>query len=138
MDPYVNVYNTYNGAVPSGNFSTPYQQQPWLMVSFSLHVVTFLFIAHHLINRPTKAPCQHTLRLRIESIAELKLKLMDDFQEFVSSMPNFQVGFIEGRSTQQWMVAREDLNTMYASAKDDEITLVWQESQSIGAGYSEL
>ena len=48
---------------------------------------------------------------------------MDDFQELVSSTPKFQVGFIEGRSTQQWMVAREDLNTMYASAKDDEITL---------------
>ena len=48
---------------------------------------------------------------------------MDDFQEFVSSTPNFQVSFIEGRSTQQWMVAREDLSTVYASAKDDEITL---------------
>ena len=66
----------------------------------------------------------HQVSSRFESIAELKLKLMDDFQEFVSSTPNFQVGFIEGRSTQQWMVAREDLNTMYASAKDDEITLV--------------
>ena len=65
----------------------------------------------------------HQVSSRFESVAELKLKLMDDFQEFVSSTPNFQVGFIEGRSTQQWMVAREDLNTMYASAKDDEITL---------------
>ena len=65
----------------------------------------------------------HQVSSRFESIAELKLKLMDDFQEFVSSTSNFQVGFIEGRSTQQWMVAREDLNTMYASANDDEITL---------------
>ena len=65
----------------------------------------------------------HQVSSRFESIAELKLKLMDDFQEFVSSTPNFQVGFIEGRSSQQWIIAREDLNTMYMSAKDDEITL---------------
>ena len=30
----------------------------------------------------------------------------------------FKVGFIEGRSTQQRIVAREDLAAMYASAKD--------------------
>lgn len=36
---------------------------------------------------------------------------------------NFHLGFIEGRSTQHWIVAREDLNTMYTSAKDGEITL---------------
>ena len=46
-------------------------------------------------------------------------KTNDDFQKFVSSTPNFPIGF---RSTQQWIVSREDLNTMYASAKDGEIT----------------
>ena len=65
----------------------------------------------------------HQVSSRFETIAELKLKLIDDFQDFVSLTPNFQVGFIEGRSTQQWMVAREDLDTMYKSTKDDEITL---------------
>ena len=65
----------------------------------------------------------HQVSSKFESIPELKLKLMDDFQDFVSLTPNFQVGFIEGWSTQQWMVAREDLNTMYESARDDEITL---------------
>ena len=72
---------------------------------------------------------------RFESIAELTLKLMDDFQDFVSLTPNFQVGFIEGLSTQQWMVAREDLTTMYESAKDDEITL-WCDKKvdPVGAG----
>ena len=57
-------------------------------------------------------------------MAELKLKLIDDFQEFVPSTPNFQVGYIEGRSTQQWIIAREDLDSMYESAaKEGEITL---------------
>ena len=64
----------------------------------------------------------HQVSSKFESISELKLKLMDDFQDFVSSTPNFQIGFIEGRS-QQWIFAREDLGTMYASAKDNEITL---------------
>ena len=40
---------------------------------------------------------------------------MDDFHDYVSTTPSFQVGFIEGRSTQQWIVAREDLDAMYAS-----------------------
>ena len=43
---------------------------------------------------------------RFESVSELKLKLMDDY---VPSTPSFQV---EGRLTQQWIVAREDLDTM--------------------------
>lgn len=65
----------------------------------------------------------HQVTSRFNTISELKMKLIDDFPDFVSSTPNFQVGFIEGRSSQQWIVAREDLNTMYDSAKDDEITL---------------
>lgn len=65
----------------------------------------------------------HQVSSKFESISELKLKLMDDFREFASSTPNFQVAFIEGRSTQQWIVAREDLDMMYSSARDGEITL---------------
>lgn len=47
-------------------------------------------------------------------------KLMDDFQEFVSSTPYFQIGFVEGRSSQQLIIARE-YNVHVC--KDDEITL---------------
>ena len=66
---------------------------------------------------------------RFESVAELKLKLMDDFQEFVPSTPQFQVGYIEGSSKQHWIISREDLDTMYESASDREV-MIWCDKKS--------
>ena len=45
---------------------------------------------------------------------------MNDIQEFVSLAPNFQA---EGQSIQQWIIAREDLNTVYVAANNDKVTL---------------
>lgn len=56
---------------------------------------------------------------RFESVAELKLKLIDDFQEYVPSTPQFQVGYMEGSSKQHWIISREDLDTMYESASGE-------------------
>ena len=49
---------------------------------------------------------------------------MDNFSDFVSSSPEFHVGYMVGRSTQQWIFSREDLQCMYESAQDNEI-LLW-------------
>ena len=67
----------------------------------------------------------HEVSSRFEAVSELKLKLIDDFKEFVSSTPNFQVGYMEGRSTQQWIIARQDLDAMYESAKEDVEIILW-------------
>ena len=62
---------------------------------------------------------------RFESVSELKLKLMDDFKDFIPSTPDFQVGYIEGSSKQHWIISREDLDMMYESARGKGEVLLW-------------
>ena len=57
----------------------------------------------------------HHVSAKFESLSELKLKLMDDFSEFVPSTPQFQVGCMEGNSKQHLIISREDLEAMYKS-----------------------
>ena len=51
----------------------------------------------------------------IQLLVELKVKLMEEFEEQVPDSLNFSVGYFEGRqSTKKWIVTQEDLHAMYA------------------------
>ena len=63
---------------------------------------------------------------------------MDDFQEFIPSTPQFQVGYIEGSSKQHWIISREDLDTIYESASDREVVIWCDKKSSEAQDHREL
>ncbi len=67
----------------------------------------------------------HQVTSRFETISELKLKLKDDLSTFVPDSPDFRVGYMVNRTTQQLILAREDLAVMYSTARDEKEIILW-------------
>ena len=76
----------------------------------------------------------HHMHDRFYSPKAMKLKLMEDFTEFVPSDINFHVGYFEGKaSAKKWIVSSEDCNAMYdAHWSGDQIT-IWCDAKEKGA-----
>ena len=52
------------------------------------------------------------------SVIDLKVKLMEEFEDQVPPTTRFSVGYFEGRqSTKKWLVSQDDLTAMYSSLK---------------------
>ena len=52
------------------------------------------------------------------SVIDLKVKLMEEFEDQVLPTTRFSVGYFEGRqSTKKWLVSQDDLTAMYYSLK---------------------
>lgn len=110
-----------------GNFQQVQAEQ-----SQSVHVYRYKV---KIINQKKKSDSillnWHHMSVRFESVSELKLKLMDDFKDFVPSTPDFQVGYIEGSSKQHWIISREDLDAMYESVRGKSDILLWCDKKEI-------
>lgn len=68
----------------------------------------------------------HGIHVKFDSVANLRRKLMDSFPEYVSSDPDFQVGYLEGRGRQKrWIVRVEDLTSMYEAFYEGDEVRLW-------------
>ena len=74
----------------------------------------------------------HNFNTKLGSIAELRLKLIEEFGESVPPTTDFQVGYFHGKqSAKHWMVTNDDLTLMYESigTKKHEV-LLWCDARS--------
>ena len=52
------------------------------------------------------------------SVIDLKVKLMEEFEDQVPPTTHFSVGYFEGwQSTKKWLASQDDLTAMYSSLK---------------------
>ena len=68
----------------------------------------------------------HKQHKRFESPKQLKLALIESFPDHVPSHLEFQIGYIEGRSShsKRWIISINDVDAMYEVYMDgDDITL---------------
>ena len=69
----------------------------------------------------------HGVTEKFETVLQLKQKLINTLSSHVpplSVIDTFNVGYFHGRpQTKSWMVAEEDLQAMYASARDKDIRI---------------
>ncbi len=67
---------------------------------------------------------------KFHSVSGLKQKLIDSFPEYIPSMVDFQVGYLEGRGNQKrWIVRAEDLVKMYESVYEGDVIKLWCEGK---------
>ena len=60
----------------------------------------------------------HDFHSHFDSITSLKLKLMDQFSEYVPSTTEFQVGYFTGKqSSKHWLMCQADLDQMNETLK---------------------
>jgi len=58
-------------------------------------------------------------RGKFGSVVELKVKLLEEFEDLIPPNLSFSVGFYDGRqSTKRWVCTAEDLSAMYRAHKD--------------------
>lgn len=79
----------------------------------------------------------HSVTEKFETVCQLKQKLIDTLSSHVpplSAIDSFNVGYLHGRpQTKSWMVAEEDLQAMYAGARDKDI-LLWCDGKDVSTG----
>ena len=79
-------------------------------------------------------------RGRFKSVTEMKIRLMEEFEEHMPGTTKFSLGYIEGRqSTKRWICCEDDLNAMYtayATCPGKEI-LLWCDGRGGEAGDEE-
>ena len=55
-------------------------------------------------------------RGRFKSVTEMKIRLMEEFEEHMPDTTKFSLGYIEGRqSTKRWICCEDDLDAMYTA-----------------------
>lgn len=73
----------------------------------------------------------HDMTETFSSIIKLKESLIESFPEYVPSSLDFQIGYLEGRSSQKrWIVRAADLQKMYEAYDDGEEIKLWCEGKS--------
>ncbi len=112
---------------PSSQVQVPVQARPAIDKSYKYKV--------KFINPKKKCDfillTWHQVSSWFETVSELKLKLKDDFPGFVPNSTEFHVGYMENRTTQQWVFAREDLVAMYnVWCWQRDYSMVWQKIDS--------
>ncbi len=66
------------------------------------------------------------VRGKFTSIVDLKVKLMEEFENHVPPTTRFSVGYFEGRqSTKKWLVTQEDLTATYSIMRQSGKTKVF-------------
>ena len=79
----------------------------------------------------------HGVTEKFETVLQLKQKLINTLSAHVpplSAIDTFNVGYFHGRpQTKSWMVAAEDMQAMYASARDKDI-LLWCDGKELSTG----
>ena len=67
---------------------------------------------------------------QFKSIIEMKVKLLDEFQEHMPPIMTFGIGYFSGRpSVKHWIFTEEDLNMMYKNCPNCDIML-WCDGRS--------
>lgn len=73
---------------------------------------------------------------RFKSIIEMKVKLLDEFQEHIPPIMTFDVGYFSGRpSAKHWIYTEDDLKMMYKNCNNYDIML-WCDGRSVGSETS--
>ena len=76
----------------------------------------------------------HNSHKKFESIAELKIHLMDEFGEQVPATTDFQIGYYLGKqSAKYWLVCPDDLNSMYTSLGEKTNVFLWCDARLLTA-----
>ena len=65
-----------------------------------------------------------------EKFEDMKLKLINNFADYIPSYPTFQMGYFEGRRNQKRLVVQlEDLKQMYQFFKEGDNIKLWCEGK---------
>ena len=63
----------------------------------------------HCYTRTTEIPWE----VRVKSVTEMKIRLMEEFEEQMPETTKFGIGYIEGRqSTKRWICCDDDIDAM--------------------------
>ena len=130
----------YPGTCVPGLFST-FVLSSSCSLSSSLHVHYKLVIIHTELSWLTP-PVKKRVRVirelwrfrgRFKSVTEIKIRLMEEFEEQLPETTRFSLGYVEGRqsSTKRWLCCEEDLDAMYIQPM--QVVLARKEIYSCGA-----
>ena len=73
----------------------------------------------------------HGFDSQFDSITSLKVRLMEQFSEYVPSTIEFQVGYFTGKqSTKHWLMCQADLEQMNETLKTSKGKVMWCEGKS--------